>query len=223
MWWKWPLVFLLSLSCHQQEGWILFLHDPQRSLLRAVSPSPSPPHLMAPIRDWELPYQGNSHFPLALSVHGFSNSLPLSSPCSISTPFLPSYKNTRSTLALIQDQGQQSQRQGRSKAQQAPVQCSSRSPFSPGFLPTSPHLPPVVVFSSSSFASLVSLASCLQSPIFLPLSLSGSGCLVTSVYMRVSLSPHFLWMSVCLSFSLCLSPDPYLCSFSPTPGTCVCL
>lgn len=221
MWWKWPLVFLLSPSCHQQEGWILLLHDPQRSLLRAVSPSPSLPHLMAPIRDWGLPYQGNSHFPQALSIHGFSNSLPLSSPCSISTPFLPSYKNTRSRLALIQDQGQQSQRQERSKVQQAPVQVSSGSPCSPGFLPTSPHL---LRLSSSPHPRL--RLWCLWLYVSSPpsfylcpsLGLSGDKC------VHVSLSPHSLWMSVCLSFSLCLSPDPHLCSFSPTPwNVCVCV
>lgn len=142
MWWKWALLFLLSPSCHQQEGWILLQHDPQRSLLRAVSPSPSPPHLMAPIRDWGLPYQGNSHFPRALSVHArlFQFTPLSSSTCSISTPFLPSYKNTCSRLALIQDQGQQSQRQGRSKVQQAPALRLFWVSMLPGFLPASPHL-----------------------------------------------------------------------------------
>ena len=223
MWWKWPLVFLLSPSCHQQEGWILFLHDPQRSLLRAVSPSPSSPHLMAPIRDWELPYQGNSHFPRALSVHGFSNSLPLSSPCSISTPFLPSYKNTHSRLTLIQDQGQQSQHQGRPKAQQAPVQCSSRSPF-PRLLAnfTSPSsicgllLILVCVFGVPGFMSSVPHLSTFVS---LWVGLSGDKC------VRACFSVSSFFVDVCVSVFLSLSlPRPTsLLFFSNTlERVCVC-
>lgn len=71
---KWPVLFLPSPSGHQQKGWLLFLHDPRCSLLRAPSSSrsPDPTH-----QRLGAPHRGNSRFSLEVSVPDFSNSLPL--------------------------------------------------------------------------------------------------------------------------------------------------
>lgn len=214
-------VFLLSPSCHQQEGWILLLHDPQRSSPQSCVPQPITPtpdgthQRLGATLSRKFTFPSGIVCPRLFPIHSLYPAHAPSPPHSSQAIKIPGLQ----TGSLIQDQGQQSQRQGRSKVQQA--LCKALLGLhAPRFLPASPHLlrlsslPILVcVFGVSGFMS--------QPPSFhlCPLRV----CLVTSVCM--SLSPHS-FVDVCVSVFLSLSVSPLTrisALFLQHPGTCVCV